>query len=63
MCCSESDFRVKMMPRFQKEALEKNVALLERVQALADAKGCTPGQLALAWVHSRVGRPSAHPFA
>ncbi|WP_134739546.1 aldo/keto reductase [Nocardioides sp. 503] len=37
-------------PRFQGEALETNLALVARVQELAAAQGCTPGQLALAWV-------------
>jgi aryl-alcohol dehydrogenase-like predicted oxidoreductase len=37
-------------PRFEGEALEANLALVGRVRALAESKGCTPGQLALAWV-------------
>jgi aryl-alcohol dehydrogenase-like predicted oxidoreductase len=37
-------------PRFQGEALETNLALVARVRELAEAKACTPGQLALAWV-------------
>ncbi len=37
-------------PRFQGEALDANLTLVDRVRALAEAKGCTPGQLALAWV-------------
>ncbi|HEX2893075.1 MAG TPA: aldo/keto reductase [Marmoricola sp.] len=37
-------------PRFQGEALEANLALVDRVREVADEKGCTPGQLALAWV-------------
>ena len=37
-------------PRFQGEALDTNLALVERVKELAGSKGCTPGQLALAWV-------------
>ncbi len=37
-------------PRFQGENFQKNVDLVEKVQALAAAKGCTPSQLALAWV-------------
>jgi aryl-alcohol dehydrogenase-like predicted oxidoreductase len=40
-------------PRFQGEALEQNLALVARVDELAAEKGCTPGQLALAWVLSR----------
>ncbi|PSC71766.1 molybdate transporter 2 isoform A [Micractinium conductrix] len=43
------------MPRFREEALAKNMELVERVRQLAAAKGCTPGQLALAWVLARGG--------
>jgi aryl-alcohol dehydrogenase-like predicted oxidoreductase len=43
------DFR-RHNPRFTGEALAANVALVESVRALADGKGITPGQLALAWV-------------
>jgi len=37
-------------PRFQGDAIEKNLALARHVERLAAAKGCTPAQLALAWV-------------
>ncbi len=37
-------------PRFQGEALEANLQLVDRVRDLAASHGCTPGQLALAWV-------------
>ncbi|NYE37387.1 aryl-alcohol dehydrogenase-like predicted oxidoreductase [Nocardioides cavernae] len=37
-------------PRFEGEALDANLALVEKVKELAADKGCTPGQLALAWV-------------
>jgi aryl-alcohol dehydrogenase-like predicted oxidoreductase len=37
-------------PRFQGENFAKNVALVVRIEQLARAKGCTPSQLALAWV-------------
>ncbi len=37
-------------PRFQGVAFERNVALANRVRELAAAKGCTPAQLALAWL-------------
>ncbi|RYV51617.1 aldo/keto reductase [Pengzhenrongella frigida] len=43
------DFR-RSNPRFQPEALAANLQLVARVRALAEAKGITPGQLALAWV-------------
>lgn len=47
---SDQDFR-KSMPRFQPENLEKNAVIFERVNEMAKRKGCTPSQLALAWVH------------
>ncbi|MEV5002781.1 aldo/keto reductase [Nocardioides sp. LML1-1-1.1] len=37
-------------PRFQGDNLATNLALVEKLKELAAAKGCTPGQLALAWV-------------
>jgi len=45
----EGDFRANH-PRFQGENFQRNLDLVERVKAIADEKGCTPGQLALAWV-------------
>jgi aryl-alcohol dehydrogenase-like predicted oxidoreductase len=40
-------------PRFQGENFQRNLALASKVQSLAEAKGCTPAQLALAWLLSR----------
>ncbi len=37
-------------PRFQPENFEQNLALADKVAALAKDKGCTSGQLAIAWV-------------
>src|ERR671934_824982 len=48
----ERDFR-KNHPRMQGENFERNRALAEKVRELAEAKGSTPAQLALAWVLSR----------
>ncbi|KAB1213447.1 putative aldo-keto reductase 2 [Morella rubra] len=45
-----NDFR-KSLPRFQPENLEHNKTIFERVNEMATRKGCTPSQLALAWVH------------
>jgi aryl-alcohol dehydrogenase-like predicted oxidoreductase len=42
--------RSPYFPRFQGAALEANLALVDRIREIAEAKGCTPGQLALAWV-------------
>ena len=48
---TEGDFRRSAyFPRFQGEALETNLGLVARVRRMAAEKGCTPGQLALAWV-------------
>jgi len=43
------DYR-RLSPRFQGENFQRNLELVERVRALAEAKGVTPGQVALAWV-------------
>ena len=43
------DFR-RYSPRFQGENFYKNLELVEKVNALAEEKGCMSSQLALAWV-------------
>jgi len=40
-------------PRFEPENFQKNLAFVDEVQALAQARGCTAAQLALAWVLAR----------
>lgn len=40
-------------PRFMGENFERNLRLVDAVRDLAASKGCTPAQLALAWVLSR----------
>src|SRR5581483_2950892 len=40
-------------PRFQGENFEQNLALVRRIEAIARRKGCTPAQLALAWLLAR----------
>jgi aryl-alcohol dehydrogenase-like predicted oxidoreductase len=45
-----ADDRRRIFPRFQGENFQKNLDLVARIEALAKAKGCTPGQLALSWV-------------
>ena len=42
--------RTAYFPRLNGEGLRANLRLVDAVRALADAHGCTPGQLALAWV-------------
>ena len=46
----EGDTRSSRFPRFRAENFERNLALVERVRELAERKGCTPGQVAIAWV-------------
>jgi aryl-alcohol dehydrogenase-like predicted oxidoreductase len=44
-----NDLRAQL-PRFSREALEHNLALVDEVRAIAAGKGATPGQIALAWL-------------
>lgn len=46
----EGDFRVNAYPRFMGKAREVNLALVRALVSLAAEKGCSAGQLALAWV-------------
>lgn len=46
----EADDYRRQSPRFQGENFAKNLAAVERVREIAAGKGCTPAQLALAWV-------------
>lgn len=45
----ESDRR-KTLPRFREENFARNMEIVRGVEALAEKKGCTPAQLALAWL-------------
>ncbi|WP_308190316.1 aldo/keto reductase [Pseudonocardia sp. TRM90224] len=45
----DNDFR-RTLPRFQGDNLDRNVAAVATVKAVADAHGATPGQVALAWL-------------
>ena len=47
------------MPRFQGENFQLNLALVQRVEQIAARKGCTPAQLALAWL---LGHPDLVPI-
>src|SRR5437868_11201537 len=44
------DWRRHNAPRFQAENFQKNLDLVKKIEQLAAVKGCTPSQLALAWV-------------
>jgi aryl-alcohol dehydrogenase-like predicted oxidoreductase len=46
----ENDTRARRFPRFSEENFKKNVELADRVREIAEEKGITPGQLALAWL-------------
>src|SRR5437764_5429789 len=45
----EDDYR-RNTPRFQGENFRKNLDVVRRVEEIAKQKGCTPSQLAIAWV-------------
>ena len=49
---SENDTR-RALPRFQGALYEENKRRVSKFFDLAASKGCTPSQLALAWVHSQ----------
>jgi aryl-alcohol dehydrogenase-like predicted oxidoreductase len=40
----------RRVPRFQEGHLQRNTTLVRQLQAMASRKGCTPPQLALAWL-------------
>ena len=46
---AENDFRSNV-PRFQPEAMEKNQAFVDLLKRVAEEKGATPAQIALAWL-------------
>ena len=55
------DFRARN-PRFTADAASSNQAIVDAVRSVADAKGVTPAQVALAWVYAqqdRLGVPLA----
>ncbi|MCB2217813.1 aldo/keto reductase [Desulfofustis glycolicus] len=46
---AEGDYR-RNLPRFQDEQFHENLKIVEALQAFAAERGCTVGQLALAWL-------------
>ena len=46
----EGDYRSVSQPRFQGENFDANVRLVAQFKAIAERKGCTSSQLALAWL-------------
>jgi len=49
---AEDDWRLTL-PRFSEENFDKNFKLVEAIETMAKEKGCTPAQLALAWLLSQ----------
>ena len=47
---ADIDGRRAAHPRFQEENFAQNRALVEKIEAVAAQKGCTPAQLTLAWL-------------
>lgn len=47
----------RKFPRFVPENFPKNLALVNELQKVAKAKGCTPPQLALSWIRAQSKRP------
>lgn len=45
----DTDFR-KHAPKYSKENWHNNMKLVELLKQMAEKKGCTPGQLSLAWI-------------
>jgi aryl-alcohol dehydrogenase-like predicted oxidoreductase len=50
---TKGDIRVVRMPRFAQNNLDRNLGLVDALRRIGAAKGATPAQLAVAWVHSR----------
>lgn len=53
---------LKHLPRFQKDVFPKNLELVAELEKLAGKKGCTPAQLALAWVRQLSDKPGMPVF-
>lgn len=57
--------RLATFPRFRDESLAHNLKLVAKVEALAEKKGCTSAQMAIAWVShvgARAGMPDIIPI-
>lgn len=50
----EGDFR-KFAPKYSEENFPKNIKLVHELESIAKKKGCTPGQLSLAWLLAQGG--------
>jgi aryl-alcohol dehydrogenase-like predicted oxidoreductase len=47
------DYRAVGQPRFSAENFDKNLALVDAVKAIAEKKGVSAGEIALAWLHAQ----------
>jgi aryl-alcohol dehydrogenase-like predicted oxidoreductase len=56
----DDDWR-RTLPRFEQDALDVNMAIVDEVRAIAARHGATPGQVALAWVLAQSSRALAIP--
>ncbi len=52
----ELPVHLKAFPRFQEANLQRNLALTAEVEKIANKKGCSTPQVALAWVRQQSGR-------
>jgi len=50
---TNNDHISKKFPKFTAENVEKNMVTFEKIAEIASRKGCSPGQLSLAWVHHK----------
>ena len=50
-----NDMRMHL-PRFSPENFDKNLRLVDELEKIAKRKGCTPGQIGIAWVKAQSGR-------
>jgi len=57
----QGDLR-RYYPRFQPENFAINLELVKQLEDLAEEKGCTPAQLALAWIKSLSKKPGMPTF-
>ena len=49
----DSDYRKKGMPRFEGDNLKKNLEIIRGLEKVAEEKGCSLAQLAIAWLLAR----------
>ena len=59
------DSMMRYFPRFQPEAFDTNLQLVDQVEQMAAKKGCTPAQLAINWtrmISMRPGMPTIIPI-